>query len=108
MGGEISFKNLKRNKKKYRTTVISIVVSVFVFIALSGFMGLAFQEVENEIKVSDFNISLSANITNAIPVRIRPTSAPAISMSRLIISFVADTLCTALVITERPPTVSIS
>lgn len=64
MGGEISFKNLKRNKKKYRTTVISIVVSVFVFIALSGFMGLAFQEVENEIKVYDFNISLSANITN--------------------------------------------
>ena len=64
MGGEISFKNLKRNKKKYRTTVISIVVSVFVFIALSGFMGLAFQEVKNEIKVSDFNISLRANITN--------------------------------------------
>ena len=27
-------------------------------------MGLAFQEVENEIKVSDFNISLSANIPN--------------------------------------------
>ena len=64
MGGEISFKNLKRNKKKYRTTVISIVVSVFVFIALSGFMGLAFQEVENEIKVSDFNISLSAEIND--------------------------------------------
>ena len=64
MGGEISFKNLKRNKKKYRTTVISIVVSVFVFIALSGFMGLAFQEVDNELKISDFNISLSANITN--------------------------------------------
>jgi len=64
MGGEISFKNLKRNKKKYRTTVISIIVSVFVFIALSGFMGLAFQEVDNELKVSDFNLSLSANITN--------------------------------------------
>lgn len=64
IGGEISFKNLKRNKKKYRTTVISIVVSVFVFIALSGFMGLAFQEVDNELKVSDFNISLSANIAN--------------------------------------------
>ena len=64
IGGEISFKNLKRNKKKYRTTVISIVVSVFVFIALSGFMGLAFQEVDNELKVSDFNISLSAIITN--------------------------------------------
>lgn len=64
IGGEISFKNLRRNKKKYRTTVISIVVSVFVFIALSGFMGLAFQEVENELKVSDFNISLSSRISN--------------------------------------------
>jgi len=64
MGGEISFKNLKRNKKKYRTTVISLVVSVFVFIALSGFMGLAFQQVEHELEISDFNISLSAKITN--------------------------------------------
>ena len=62
VGGDISYKNLKRNKKKNRTTVISIVVSVFVFIALSGFMGLAFQEVDNEIRVSDFNISLSAHV----------------------------------------------
>ena len=62
IGGDISFKNLKRNKKKYRTTVISIVVSVFVFIALSGFMGLAFQEINNEIKVSDYNILLRANV----------------------------------------------
>ena len=65
MGGEISFKNLKRNKKKYRTTVISIVVSVFVFIALSGFMGLAFQQVEHELEISDFNISLSTSNINA-------------------------------------------
>ena len=64
VGGEISFKNLKRNKKKYRTTVISIVVSVFIFIALSGFMGLAFQQVEHELEISDFNISLSTTITN--------------------------------------------
>ncbi len=60
VGGEISFKNLKRNKKKYRTTVISIVVSVFVFIALSSFMSLAFLEVENELNISDYNISLSS------------------------------------------------
>ena len=62
--GEISFKNLKRNKKKYRTTVISIVVSVFVFIALSGFMKLVFQQVDHELEISDFNISLSTTITN--------------------------------------------
>lgn len=64
IGGEISFKNLKRNKKKYRTTVISIIVSVFVFIALSGFMKLAFQQVDHELEMSDFNISLSTTITN--------------------------------------------
>lgn len=64
IGGEISFKNLKRNKKKYRTTVISIVVSVFVFIALSGFMKLVFQQVDHELEISDFNISLSTTITN--------------------------------------------
>ena len=64
VGGEISFKNLKRNKKKYRTTVISIVVSVFIFIALSGFMVLTFQQVDHELEISDFNISLSTTVTN--------------------------------------------
>ncbi len=60
MGGEISYKNLKRNKKKYRTTIISIIVSVLVFIALSSFMNMAFDTVENELKVSDYNILLSS------------------------------------------------
>lgn len=60
-GGEISYKNLKRNKKKYRTTVISITVSVFVFIALSYFMSLAFAEVKNELKLQDYNLSLSVD-----------------------------------------------
>ena len=64
IGGVISFKNLKRNKKKYRTTIISITVSTFVFIALYSFMELAFQSVNNELKVSDFNISLSTNTIN--------------------------------------------
>ena len=64
IGGVISFKNLKRNKKKYRTTIISIAVSTFVFIALYSFMELAFQNVNNELKVSDFNISLSTNAIN--------------------------------------------
>ena len=61
IGGEISYKNLKRNKRKYRTTVISITVSVFVFIALSYFMNLAFEEIKNEIKLKDYNISLLAD-----------------------------------------------
>ncbi len=60
IGGEISFKNLKRNKKKYRTTVISIVVSVSVFIALYSFMTMTFDEVKTEFKVTEYNISVNA------------------------------------------------
>lgn len=43
VGGEIAYKTLKRNKKKYRTTVVSIVVSVSIFIAMSSFIGYAFK-----------------------------------------------------------------
>lgn len=43
IGGDIAYKNLKRNNKKYRTTVISIVVSVSIFIAMSSFMNYAFK-----------------------------------------------------------------
>lgn len=63
IGGEISYKNLKRNKKKYRTTVISIVVSISVFIALSYFMNVAFSEIGRTIDVSDYNISLGYYIS---------------------------------------------
>ena len=63
IGGDISYKNLKRNKKKYRTTVISIIVSVSVFIALSYFMNVAFSEFDRIIEVSDYNISLGYNVT---------------------------------------------
>ena len=38
IGGVIAAKNLKRSRSKYRTTVISIVVSVAVFIGVSSFM----------------------------------------------------------------------
>ena len=42
IGGEIAYKNLKRNKKKYRTTVISLVVSITIFISLTTFMQYTF------------------------------------------------------------------
>lgn len=42
-GGEIAYKNLKRSKKKYRTTVISIIVSVVIFIAISSFIQYGFK-----------------------------------------------------------------
>ena len=64
VGGDISYKNLKRNKKKYRTTVISIIVSVSVFIALTSFMSIAFDSIERELNISDYNLSLTATDYN--------------------------------------------
>ncbi len=60
IGGEISYKNLKRNKKKYRTTVISIVISVFVFIALASFMNMMLKSIKDEIALNDYNLSLTS------------------------------------------------
>lgn len=46
IGGVVSYKNIKRNKKKYRTTIVSIVMSVSVYIALSYFVNTAFDVVK--------------------------------------------------------------
>ena len=43
IGGEIAYKNLKRARKKYRTTVVSLVVSVAVFISLSSLLNYGFK-----------------------------------------------------------------
>ena len=56
IGGEIAHKTLKRNQKKYRTTVISIVVSVSIFIAMSSFMNYAFKTADVYYGQKDYNI----------------------------------------------------
>lgn len=64
IGGDVSYKNLKRNNKKYRTTVISIVVCVSVFIALYSFMNLAFKSVDLSFKNVNYNISLNYKVND--------------------------------------------
>ena len=59
VGGQISYKNLQRSRKKYRTTVVSIVVCVAVFVALSSFVNLAFDTVQAEFKGYDYNLRVS-------------------------------------------------
>lgn len=59
IGGEISYKNLKRSKKKYRTTVISIIVCVATFIATASFVDLAFDTIRWELKTSDYSLQVS-------------------------------------------------
>ncbi len=60
-GGVIAYKNLKRNKKKYRTTVISIVVSVFVFISLSSFIDFGFKMAGVYYTDMDYNMYIYSN-----------------------------------------------
>ena len=40
IGGKIAYKNLRRARVKYRTTVVSIVVSVAIFIGMTTFVDL--------------------------------------------------------------------
>ncbi len=61
IGGTISYKNIKRNRKKYRTTIISIVISVSVFIGLYYFMGLGKKTLELELGQATHNIEVSVN-----------------------------------------------
>lgn len=58
IGGEISYKNLKRSKKKYRTTVASITICVTVFIVLYSFVNLAFHVVDKEFERYGYNLSV--------------------------------------------------
>lgn len=64
VGGEIAYKNLKRNRKKYRTTVISLVVSITVFISLTTFMNYAFDMSGMYYREMDYNIGLNAYYRN--------------------------------------------
>lgn len=57
MGGDIAYKNVKRNRKKYRTTVVSIVVSVAIFIAISSFVGYAFRTSSIYYTVKNYNLA---------------------------------------------------
>lgn len=65
IGGVIASKNLKRNKKKYRTTVISLVVSIAIFISLSSFLdygkmsvGLYYTDMQYNVDVYNGDIEL--------------------------------------------------
>lgn len=61
VGGEIAYKNLKRSKKKYRTTVISIIVTVTMFISISTFIEYEMKITGDHFKNMPYNITVYAN-----------------------------------------------
>ena len=64
IGGVLAYKNLKRSKKKYRTTVVSIAVSIFIFITMNAFITNAFEMSSNYYEDYDFNVEVSGKISN--------------------------------------------
>lgn len=61
IGGVIAYKNLKRSKKKYRTTVISLAVSVFVFISMNTFMYYTFRVTSTYYDDLDYNVMITSS-----------------------------------------------
>ena len=60
VGGDIAYKNLKRNRKKYRTTVISLVVSIAIFISITSLVQYSFS-VSNQTFI-DYKYNLMASL----------------------------------------------
>ncbi len=58
VGGNISYKNLRRNRKKYRPTIISLVICLILFISVSYFVNLLYDAYLSEYDIN-YNMLLS-------------------------------------------------
>lgn len=74
IGGVISYKNIKRNQKKYRTTVTSIVICSVTFIVISYFMSMAFSMVGMSYASADYNIGINMSYKKDIHIDIEKLS----------------------------------
>lgn len=64
IGGVLSYKNLKRSKRKYRVTIISLTVSIFVFIIASSFIEYGLKTIKEEYMDVDYNLVIEAGYEN--------------------------------------------
>lgn len=69
IGGVISYKNIKRNNKKYRTTVTSIVICSVTFIVISYFMSMAFSVVGMSYASADYNIGINMSCKKDLDIK---------------------------------------
>lgn len=61
-GGVLAYKNLKRSKKKYRTTVISLAVSIFIFITMNSFITNMFDFTGGYYEDYDYNMKIYSGV----------------------------------------------
>lgn len=70
VGGEISYKNMKRNKKRYRVTIISIVLSIMVYISLTTFMQMMLKQIQLAVGNIDYDIACNIYKENDEEIKI--------------------------------------
>ncbi len=56
--GEMALKNLKRSRKKYRTTVISLMISIILFVSVSGFIDYMYSGFDSLYQSVDYDYSV--------------------------------------------------
>lgn len=61
--GVLAYKNLRRNKKKFRITLFSLIISVVIFISFSGFMTLFINANKIQYGEANYDLYLSSNST---------------------------------------------
>lgn len=65
--GEIALKNLKRSKKRYRTTVVSLIISIILYISVTSFVDYMFKGFDTIYEVPDYDISARVNNSKYTP-----------------------------------------
>lgn len=59
--GVLAYKNLRRNKKKFRITLFSLIISVVIFISFSGFMTLFINANKVQFGQLNYDLNLSSS-----------------------------------------------
>lgn len=62
--GELALKNIKRNKKKYRITIISLVISIVLFVSFSTFLEYGTKSSSYYFENSNYDILISTSEEN--------------------------------------------
>lgn len=58
VSGALAYKNMKRSSRKYRTTVVSVILCTAAFISVSYFMSIGMRMVELDVGKMDYNIDV--------------------------------------------------
>lgn len=68
--GELALKNIKRNKRKYRITIVSLFISIVLFISFSGILYYGFYSAMEYTDYPEYDIAL--RLSDRDPDKIEP------------------------------------